>query len=43
MERTGTNKIRVFAIGSLKAISLSATSQTNAPFVMRSTNQVENR
>lgn len=33
-ERKGTNKIQVFSIGSLKAVSASTTLQTNAPFVI---------
>jgi hypothetical protein len=42
MEKVGTNKVRAFAIGSLDATSLAATTQTNAPFTMqRATNKVD--
>jgi hypothetical protein len=34
MEHSGTNRTRIFSIGSLNATSINATSQTNAPFVI---------
>jgi len=41
-EKVGTNKIRVFGIGSVDATSLTGTTQTNAPYTMQgATNKVE--
>jgi hypothetical protein len=39
MEKSGTNRIRAFAIGSLDATAMHAETQTNAPYsFIRSTN-----
>lgn len=42
MDKSGTNKVRAFGIGSLDATKMSSTTQTNAPFtIQQSTNKVE--